>query len=600
MPKKFSVIQLFEEQAQLNTEAIATCYNGANICYKELNEKSNQLAHFLISLGIKPETFVGISVDRSLTTIISILGILKTGAVYIPIDPDYPKERINHILTDSKISLLLTESHLLKKFSDSLIKKISIHAEQEKIKKLSTINPNIKICLDSLAYILYTSGSTGKPKGVMVRHSNLINAYNGWKKIYHLKNNDRHLQMSSFSFDVFTGDLLRALCSGGKLALCPREILLEPEKLYALMITEKINCAEFVPTILRKLMNYIKSNDLSLSFMRLLICGSDNWSINEYRKLQKLCGAKVRVINSYGLTEATIDSTYFEDKLASQEKFNANHTVPLGKPFPGTEIFLLNEKLKMVDNGAIGEVYIGGKGLALGYLNNPDLTEKKFIKHLFNTHPKSRLFKTGDQGRYLPDGNIEFLGRIDNQIKLRGIRIELSDIENVLNCFNGIRESLVTMHNDKTQNEFLIAYIVTENNIALNLTDIKKFLRERLPNYMMPSLFIKLDSIPLTPNGKLNRQLVTSFEILLPEKNHVTPKNPLEHQLIILWEKLFPMQKIGTLDDFFDLGGNSLLMADLLAKIEDHFFIKIPSCEISNKLTIADMARLMSKSIVCF
>jgi len=593
-----TIHQLIEMQALANPDMPAVSYNDTTLSYKELNEKSNQLAHFLQSKGAGIETLVALSVARSVEMIIGVLGILKAGGVYIPIDPNCPNERTNNMLADSKAAILITQQSLLEKFSGSDVKKIFLDTDQEKISCFSKNNPVTAVTSDNLAYVLYTSGSTGSPKGVMVCHKSVINAYNGWKKIYKLEYSDCHLQMANFYFDVFIGDLVRALCSGGKLVLCPRDTLLAPEKLHNLMLREKINCAEFVPTVLRRLIEYVEQHNYPLDFMRLLICGSDNWSINEYRTLQRLCGTRTRVINSYGLTEATIDSTYFEDELSNQEHFPLEHAVPIGKPFPNIEVLLLDENGNIIldsNTSTAGEIYIGGSGLAKGYLNLPDLTAQKFIEHPFKADPSARLYKTGDQGRYLSDGNIEFLGRIDNQIKLRGMRIELSDIENVINCHHAIRESLVTICEDKSQHKQLVAYIVVESGPELNIADVRNFLQNRLSSYMVPSYFIRRDFLPLTPNGKLNRQSLKTNTLLLPDKDYIAPRNPIENQLVGIWKKLLGVGKIGILDDFHDLGGDSLLFSRLLCEVKNIFFVNIATCEIGKALTISELAELINK-----
>jgi len=550
--------QFIEKQALLQPDMPAIVCDGKVLSYKDLNDKSNQLAHFLIAKGVKLETLVGISIKRSIEMVVAVVGILKAGGAYVPIDPDYPKERINYMVSDSGIRILITHHSLLEQIPDLDIDKICLGTQQKEINIFSKNNPSVSINLTNLAYVLYTSGSTGNPKGVMVCHGSLIHAYYGWEKVYELKNTDCHLQMANFSFDVFSGDLVRALCSGGKLVLCPRDILLAPERLYKLMQDEKVNCAEFVPTVLRRLIEYIELKGDFLKFMRLLICGSDNWSMHEYRKLQRLCGKNTRVINSYGLTEATIDSTYFENKLLTKEHLALDHAVPIGKPFPNTEILLLDEDLNIVSPGEVGEIYIGGSSLARGYFNQPELTAKKFISHPFIKIPDAKLYKTGDLGRFLPDGNIEFLGRIDNQVKLRGMRIELSDIENVLNCYHSVRESLVMLSEDESQHKRLVAYIVLEHDTQTDVRKLRKFLQERLPHYMIPSVFIRLDSLPMTPNGKLDRQALKEKIILMTSEHYVAPRNPIERQLVNIWKKLLRLNKIGVFDNFHDMGGDSI------------------------------------------
>ncbi len=497
--------QLIEWHSKSTPNSIAITHNDKTVTYKELNERSNQIANFLIEKGVQKDTFVGVILKKSIEMIIAILGILKAGGAFLLIDSEHPTERISYMLNDASISYILTHHSLFKEVFNQYAEQICLESHQENTITFSNENPELSIKPENLACLHYTSGSTGTPRGVMITHENLINAYLDWMTVYKLSSNDCHLQMANFTFDVFTGDLIRALCSGGKLTLCPKRTLLNPKKLYELLLKEKINCAEFVPTILRRLLSYAHSNQLSLDFIRLLICGSDNWSMHEYRETQKICGENTRVINSYGLTETTIDSTYFENPISTLEKFDLDQTVPIGIPFPHTELFILDENLQPVPEGNIGEIYIGGPGLAKGYLNNPVLTTTKFIVH--TTHKKN-FYKTGDLGSYAPDGNINFLGRIDNQIKIRGMRIELSDIENTLNRHNSIADNLISVSIGKNKEKILVAYVVLNNGFELNIPELRKFLQTKLPQYMIPSTFVKLDALPVTASGKLNRKLL--------------------------------------------------------------------------------------------
>ncbi len=323
---------------------------------------------------------------------------------------------------------------------------------------------NTNLPPQNLAYVIYTSGSTGQSKGVMIEHQSLVNTYLGWEQIYQLRSKAScHLQMASFAFDVFSGDVVRALCSGGKLVLCPKEVLLSPEQLYALMLQEKVDCAEFVPVVLRHLIAYLEESQQRLDFMQLLICGSDSWYGGEYEKFRGLCGEKTRLINSFGLTEATIDSSYFESPTANLPK---DQLVPIGRPFPNTQIYILDSNLQPVPIGVTGELYISGKGLARGYRHRPDLTAQKFIANPFSNQQLARLYKTGDLARYWADGNIEFLRRSDRQVKIRGFRIELGEIEAVLSQHPAVREVVVLSQEETQAFTRLIAYVVPDKQFA--------------------------------------------------------------------------------------------------------------------------------------
>ncbi len=509
-----AIHQFIEYQAIHNPNLPALEFHGEILTYKLLNIQANKLAHFLIRMGVKAETTVGISVKRSLNMVVGILAIWKAGGAYLPIDPEYPTHRIEYIFGDSAIQLLLTEQSLLEHLPPVAIKTICLDVDESCFNSFSEDNPSCFLRPDNLAYLLYTSGSTGNPKGVMVSHENLIATYLSWQEIYNLTSNDCHLQMASFSFDVFVGDLLRALCSGAKLVICSKITLLRPEKLYNLIIAQNVNCAEFVPTILRRLISYVKAKNKDFSFMRLLLCGSDSWTLGEYRHLKQFCGHKTRVINSYGLTEATIDSTWFEEELDSSIALSPQQYVPIGKPFPHTQIFLLDESLNEVDKKEIGEIYIGGLGVARGYYNKPELNKERFITHSFDGNLSVKLYKTGDQGRFLADGSIQFLGRKDNQIKLRGIRIELSEIECAINSFPSVKENIVVLNEQEPSHPRLVAYVVIEQETKEALSELRHFLIENLPGYLIPAVLVSLDVLPLTPNGKIDRENLRSRHVV--------------------------------------------------------------------------------------
>jgi amino acid adenylation domain-containing protein len=371
--------QLFEAQVTKTPDAVAVVFEDSQLTYRELNTKANQLAHYLQQNGVKPEIIVGIGCDRSLQMIIAVLAVLKAGGAYLPLDPNLPPEALTFRLQDAQVPIVLTPKHLQVKIEAAVI---ATHNNIQIIDLdlTSLPTPLLPYCPTShnpnnLAYVIYTSGSTGKPKGVMVNHASLVNAYLAWEEAYQLSSIKTHLQMANFSFDVFTGDLVRALCSGGKLVLCPRDLLLEADKLYQLIQQHQIDCAEFVPVVLRNLMQYLEQTQQQLN-MRLVICGSDSWYGREYNRFKQFLGEKTRLINSFGVTEATIDSCYFEtttDNLAPEQ------LVPIGKPFANTQLYILDEQKRSLPIGVAGELYIGGLGVARGYLNRPELTKEKFI-----------------------------------------------------------------------------------------------------------------------------------------------------------------------------------------------------------------------------
>ena len=461
-PQDCCIHQLFADRARRTPDAVAVVFADRELTYQELDRRANQLARYLHGLGIKPEAIVGIYMERSVELVVAILGVLKAGGAYLPLDRAYPKQRLTFMLEDARISVLLTQQHLVEELLHHQARVVCLDSD-EAIARESASDLEIEVKADNLAYLLYTSGSTGKPKGVMVQHGGLVNAYFAWEEAYQLRAGNCHLQMASFSFDVFSGDLVRALCSGGKLVLCPREVLLEPAALYTLMRQHQIDCAEFVPAVLRNLIQYLESGQQKLDFMRLLICGSDSWYVGEYKKFRQFCGDRTRLINSFGLTEATIDSTYYDSEVVD---LPVEQLVPIGRPFANTQLYILDSHLQPVPIGVRGELYICSPGLARGYFNRPDLTAARFIEkskvesQKLELIPDSRLYKTGDLARWLPDGNVELLGRIDNLEKIRGYRIELGEIEATLSQHPAVQNAVVQVREDSPGDKRLVAYLV--------------------------------------------------------------------------------------------------------------------------------------------
>ncbi|MGB3207726.1 MAG: condensation domain-containing protein, partial [Crinalium sp.] len=453
-------------------------------------------------------------------------------------------------------------------------------------------NPAINVKPNNLAYTIYTSGSTGKSKGVQIEHCSLANAYFAWEQAYQLRTTATcHLQMASFSFDVFTGDMVRALCSGGKLVLCPRDLLLSPQMLYELMVREKIDCAEFVPVVLRNLLQYLETSKQRLDFMKLIVCGSDSWYGSEYKKVREFCSEQTRVINSFGLTEATIDNSYFEstaiDSLGDQ-------LLPIGRPFANTQIYILDRQLQPVPINVPGELYISGAGLARGYLNRPELTAEKFIAHSFNGSNQSlRLYKTGDLARYLPDGNIEFIGRLDYQVKIRGFRIELAEIEAVLSQHVAVQSSVVVDREDESGKR-LVAYVVPHLGKSPTTSELHQFLQERLPDYMIPAAFVVLAELPLTPNGKVDRNSLPTLDLTRPELETalVVPRSSVEEQLASIWAEVLGIKQVGIHDNFFELGGDSILSIQIIYKANQAGLQLTPKLLFQHQ-TIAELAAVV-------
>ncbi|MBW4592770.1 MAG: amino acid adenylation domain-containing protein [Brasilonema angustatum HA4187-MV1] len=624
-PQHQCIHQLFEAQVELTPDAVALVFESEQLTYCELNARTNQLAHHLQLLGVRPEVLVGICVERSLNMIIGLLGILKAGGAYVPLDPTYPKERLAFMLKDACVSMLLTQQKLLESLPVHDTRVVCLDKDWQVISRNNEANLVNIATFHNLAYVVYTSGSTGKSKGVAINHCSLINAYQAWENAYRLRSVTSHLQMASFSFDVFSGDLIRALCSGAKLVLCPREWLLEPEKLYKLMRQEKIDSAEFVPGVMRNLVQYLEKTKQDLHFMRLLVVGSDSFYLQEYKEFKHLCGSDTRLINSYGVSEATIDSTYFESEKVN---FPVNGLVPIGRPFANTQTYILDSHLQLVPIGVTGELHIGGVGLARGYINREDLTSQKFIPNPFehsqfpiSYSPFNRLYKTGDLARYLPNGNIELLGRIDHQVKIRGFRIELGEIEALLNQHSAVREAVV-ISIDVSDYKRLVAYVVpnlksdvvvegqmsaadlnTQQVSQMSTTQFVPLLRQhlesKLPNYMMPAAFVILEALPLTPNGKIDRKalLVMKIDRFDVETVFVAPRDPVEEVVAGIWIQVLGLEQLSVYDNFFELGGHSLLATQVISRIRKAFEVELPLRLLFESPTVAELAKSIREVI---
>lgn len=563
-PYNQCIHELFEEQAEKRPDAVAVIFEGKQLTYGQLNKKANQLAHYLNAQGVGPEALVGICVERSLEMIIAVLGILKAGAAYLPIDPELPTGRLRQILQDADTRWVLTQSEFTAQIPD-FCRTVNLDCEIEGEGRLDEYSPVLILDGQQLAYMLYTSGTTGLPKGVGVNHNNLVNQYFAWETAYGLQDSYVHLQMARYTFDVFAGDWIRALCSGGKLVICPKETLLQPVQLYALMQREQVTIAEFVPAVLRLLAEYLEETGQRLAFMKLLICGSDRWYVGEYKRFLRLCDQQTRLINSYGLTEATIDSTYFETQQVGSL---TQELVPLGQGFANTCAYILDRWLNPAPIGVPGELHIGGAGVVRGYFNRPELTAERFIPNLFSQKPGERLYKTGDVVRYLPDGNIEHLGRTDHQVKIRGFRIELGEIEATLLQHPGISAAIVVARDESTPgSQRLVAYVVG-NDAEPDIDDLRIYLKVYLPDYMVPAAFVVLDCLPVNANGKVDRAALPAPDV--DEQfahQYVAPRTPVEEVIAAIWAEVLGLERVGIYDNFFQLGGHSLLAMILIERI---------------------------------
>ncbi|MBD1926383.1 amino acid adenylation domain-containing protein [Trichocoleus sp. FACHB-90] len=582
-PHSKCIHQLFKNQVEQNHDAIAVIFEDTQLTYQELNIRSNQLAHHLQKMGVGSEVLVGICVERSIDMIVGLLGILKAGGAYVPLDSNYPRDRLNFMLDDSQVSVLLTQEKLVDNFGSFRNPVVYLDKDWQTIAQESEENPHSDVTSDSLAYVIYTSGSTGKPKGVAVTHK-AVNRLVCNTNYIKLSPNDKIAQASNTSFDAATFEIWGALLNGAQLVGISRDVTLSPHE-FALQLRQKGISVLFLTTALFQ--QIVRDVPQAFSSLRYLLFGGEAVDTRWVKKVVKQ-GAPKQLIHVYGPTEGTTFSSYY----CVQDVPEAATSIPIGRPIANTQIYLLDADLQPVPIGIVGELYIGGDGLAREYINRPDITAERFIYNPFNNKPESRLYKTGDLARYLPDGNIEFLGRIDNQVKIRGFRIELGEIEAILNQHPAVRETVVIIREEIPGDKHLIAYVVPDQQ-QTPTSMMRQFLKEKLPEYMVPSAYVVLESLPLTPNGKVDRRALPAVDTLSFEmkEDYVAPRDRVEEVLVEIWAKVLGKQQIGVRDNFFELGGHSLLATQLISRIRDAFQIELSVRNLFESPTVASLAR---------
>ena len=597
-PNNKTIHELFEEQVEKSPDRIAVVHQDKKITYRELNNKANQLANFLRKSGAKTEGLIGIGIDRSIEMIVAILGVLKAGGAYVPMDLSYPAERLEYMLSISEADILLIQSSAKDKFKNYDGKIIEVD-DCKDINKENQFNPGYSVTSDNLAVIIFTSGSTGRPKGVMMEHRTKLNHIFMLISQLSLSEEDRLAQTASQSFDISVWQMLAPILVGGSTNIFDTNLVQDSNRFLKEVINQSITILQVIPTYLDALIEVAKNIELLQSSLRWIIITGENSTFSICKRCFSVFG--LPMINLYGPAECSDDVTIFLVKDLN----DVREIVPIGKPLPNMKFYILDVNLHPVPVGVTGEIYIGGLGVTRGYLNRPDLTAEKFIANPFITEEEVgegknlRLYRTGDIARYLPDGNVEFLGRIDDQVKIRGYRIELGEIESALKDNPNVYDCIVLVKDDDTGDKKLVAYIVPKDNnlykseIALrssagkefnilegagisNTTEeLRKELLNKLPEYMVPSYFVYIDKIPLTPNDKIDRKSLPlpKSSIRLLVDSYVAPRNELEHKVCQIWANVLGLSedKIGIHDNFFMLGGNSILAIKLISKLNSKF-----------------------------
>ncbi len=592
---------LIEAQVERTPEAIAVISKNQQLTYRELNAQANQLAYYLKKYGVGPEVLVGICTESSLEMVIGLLGILKAGGAYVPLDPAYPKERLAFMLEDAQVSVLLTQQQRVAQFPSHEAQVICLDSDWPIIAQESQTNPTSGVMANHLAYVIYTSGSTGKPKGVLIPHQALVNHNVTMAQLYKLGPNERVLQFASISFDVAAEELFPSWLSGATVVLQPKQGLTSFTEFLQFLEKEQLTVLNLPTPYWHEWVSELSRSKAHLpSHLRLVIIGSEKALPEQLTGWQELVGNRIQLLNAYGPTEATITTTIYQPSILREQE--GYFSVPIGRPIANTQVYLLDQYLNPVPLGLPGELYIGGAGLARGYFNQPELTAEKFVQNPFSHEPGARLYKTGDVGRYLSDGNIEFRGRIDQQVKIRGFRIELEEIGAVLQQHQGVHEAVVIAREDIPGDKRLIAYVVPQIKPSTgNLpSELRRFLREKLPDYMIPATFVLLDTLPLTPNGKINRPALPApnLELQEPHVTFIRPRDTLELILASIWHELLgiPTKYISITDNFFEVGGHSLLAVSLIAEIHRLLGQELHLSVLIQEPTIEHLATILRQS----
>jgi amino acid adenylation domain-containing protein len=602
-PDDKCVHQLFEAQVDRSPDAIAAVFphnSRQQLTYRELNSRSNQLAHYLQQLGVGPDVLVAICMERSLEIAIAVLGILKTGAAYVPIDPAYPKERLTFMLADTKTPVILTQSHLVSGLPQHQARTVCLDTNWQEIANYSTENPASTVSPDNLTYTIYTSGSTGKPKGVLLPHRALVNLIAWQLQNSPLEDAAKTLQFASLSFDVSFQEMFCTWCAGGTLVFITEEMRRDAQSLLQLIDTEKIQRL-FLPFIaLQHLAEAADSYQLVPKSLREVVTAGEQLQVNRYiaNFFQQLENCTLH--NQYGPSESHVVTAY----TLSGPPTDWPALPPIGRPIANTEIYLLHMNGEPVPLGVAAELYIGGICLARGYLNRPDLTAEKFIPNPFKYNEVSaiedeeeRLYKTGDLARYLPDGNIEYIGRIDGQVKIRGFRIELGEIETALAKHRAVKQAVVLVREDTPGDKRLVAYLAVNPEEQLAIADLRAYLQGQLPDYMVPAIFMTVEAMPKTPSGKIDRRALPAPDSQRQEQSqsYAAPQSELEKVLAGIWSKLLKLDRVGIHDNFFEIGGNSLMTLQIAVQVRTLLQKDLPIVKLFQHPTIAQLANYLNQ-----
>jgi len=589
--------RLVEAQAERTPQGLAVVHEGRNLSYAELNSKANQLARFLLESGIRPEDRIGVALEPSLNLPVALLGVLKAGGACLPLDLNYSSDRLALMLEDSQPAVVLTTSQLADELSFAKSKLVCLDTEAETVFRGVASNVAAAFSAETLAYVIYTSGSTGRPRGVLLPHRGLANHNLCAVSLYDLRPTDRVLQFSSISFDIAIEEIFPSLMCGAAIVLKNDSFSLQAGEFLQWIEERQVSVLDLPTAFWHELVHQLDaSNGTRLpDCLRLVILGGEKASTKMYRVWKKLAGDRVRLINTYGPTEASVIVSAFEP--ARFPEFTLGDSLPLGTPVANAQVVLLDENLQPVPTGTPGELHIGGPPLARGYLNHPELTAKKFIPDPFSQDPAARLYKTGDMARYSPDGVLEFLGRVDFQVKIRGFRVEPEEIEAVLHQYPHLAEAVVVSHEQSNGDKSLVAYTVwSAGHAPASPAELQDFLKQRLPEYMVPAAFVTMDRLPLTVNGKVDRKALPKPELAASSSSpSAQPQDELQAKLVGIWQSVLGRKNIGIHDNFFDVGGYSILAARLMHRMGQALGTTLPLVLLFQAPTIAQLSATLQR-----
>ncbi|HYG12125.1 MAG TPA: amino acid adenylation domain-containing protein, partial [Pyrinomonadaceae bacterium] len=586
------VHQLFEAQARRTPEAIAMSFEGRALTYEELNVQANQLAHYLREHGIGADVLVGICMERSLEMLVAMLAVIKSGGAYVPFDPTYPEERLAFMLEDAAPTVMLTQERLKSHLEARCPKLICLDSDWETIARRKTENPSNVVTKDCLAYVIYTSGSTGRPKGIAMIHGSLFNLISWQLENTKLGVGAKTLQFASLSFDVSNHESFSTWGAGGTLVLIPDNVRRDVGSLHQFIVEQGINKMHLPFIVLQQLAEVSDGEGLLPVSLRELNTAGEQLQVTKtlsgfFRKLD------CTLYNQYGPSECHVVSAY--TLSGSPDEWPA--LPPIGRPIANTELYILDKHLQRVPIGVAGELYIGGESLARGYLKRPDVTADKFVPNHFSATPGARLYKTGDLTRYLADGRIEFLGRLDHQVKVRGFRIELGEIEAVLGEHPAVQEVVALAHGEGAQKNLAAYVVLLDGEERPRPSEWRQYLREKLPDYMIPSAFVILDALPITSNGKVDRKALPAPE---PGKREievefVAPQTPAEELVAEIWADVIGLEQVGLRDNFFELGGHSLLATQVVSRLRQIFRVEIPLRALFQMPTVEGIVEVLAQ-----